>query len=226
MIIRGIEQGTDEWKQLRAGRITASCLGDVMAFAKKDGKPLKARENYTAQIVAEILSGQPKDGPQTFAMRRGTELEADARMEYEVATGSFVEQVTFAINDVLPFVGASPDGLVGTDGMIEIKCPEDICKHLYAIRFGVPEEHIHQVQGGMWCADRKWCDFISYHPDFPEQYRTVIHRVYRDESFIQSLVEPCKSMWAEVQAILTELGGSRNDAVGSSPADSLQSQTA
>jgi putative phage-type endonuclease len=227
MIIRGIEQGTDEWKALRAGRITASCMADVLAFDKKTGKTqLKARENYIAQIVAEILSGQPKDGPQTFAMRRGSELEAEARAEYEVITGNFVEQVTFAVNDELPFVGASPDGLVGTDGMIEIKCPEDICKHLAAIRFGMPEEHAPQVQSGMWSAGRQWCDFVSYHPDFPPHFRTVIVRVKRDESYIKALAEPCKSLWAEVQIILTELGGNRSDAVEGSPVVPVEIQTA
>jgi putative phage-type endonuclease len=196
MIIRGIEQGTDEWKRLRAGRITASCMADVMAFDAKTGKePLKARQNYLAQLLAEILSGRPKQGVQTFAMLRGSELEADARMEYEVSTGSFVEQVTFAIHDDFDFIGASPDGLVGADGMIEIKCPEDICKHLEAIRFGMPKEHKPQVQAGMWCTGRKWCDFISYHPDYPAPLNLYLFPDRAVQKFVGRSAGTCKPTW-------------------------------
>lgn len=186
MILHDAPQGSPEWRAARAGLATASRFADVLATIKSG--EAAARRNYRAQLVVERLTGRPVDGFQTQAMRTGTEREPVARAAYESRTGIWVEEVGFMRHDTLE-CGASLDGLVSPDGSIECKCPE-LPTHLTYLRLSpatAPAEYVAQIQGEMWIADRAWCDFVSWHPDFPDGLQLVVRRVMRDDTYIASL---------------------------------------
>ena len=190
-----LEQGSDEWKAARAGRATASKFACVLAKVKSGEAAV--RRNYRAQLVVERLTGRPVASFETPAMRQGTEREPIARAAYEVKTGAFVDEVGFILHDTIG-CGASPDGLVGDDGCIEIKCPE-LAAHLETIQTaGAPPEHIAQIQGVMWLAERQWCDFISFNPDFPEHLQMVVRRIARDDIYITGLALAVELFMGEV----------------------------
>jgi len=179
IIHRGIEQGTPEWRLLRIGKPTASRFKDVLA----KGKGI-TRAGYMMQLAAEAVTDTYEDGYTNSAMQWGTETEPMARMAYEFETNSEVEQVSFITNDI---AGYSPDGLVLENGAIEIKCPKTTT-HLETILSGkMPSEHMPQVQGGLWIAEREWLDFISFDPRIKSDKKMFKIRVYRDEEYIKNL---------------------------------------
>jgi len=194
MIFESHEQGSPEWFAARAGVITASRFSDAVDRLKRasDGKKAGDRsgksETYAYDLALERISGQPYgDTFQTFAMKRGTELEAQARMVYESRTMNFVTEAGIVLTDDRTF-GYSTDGFVGDDGMIEIKCPLNSGKVLNILQTGDVSEYIHQMQGGLWITGRKWCDFIMYCPALESVGRDLyIKRIERDEAFIESL---------------------------------------
>lgn len=199
-------QGTDEWRALRAGKITASRACDVLAFGKRDGKPLQARRDYVGDIVGEILTGEPKAQVRARPLDWGHDVEAAARAAYEADTGAIVELADFLPHPLVHYAGCSPDGLVGTCGQIEIKCPSNPAVHAMTLRDGMPAEHVPQIQFEMWVTGRAWCDFVSYDPRMPEHARLYIQRIERDQAFIDGLAVACESMWAEVQEMLEIIG--------------------
>lgn len=201
-----IEQGTEEWLQQRSGKITASRFCDVMAKSKRDGKPLKAREDYALEKAVEIITGKPIITPSTVAMQHGTDTEPHARAEYEVVQGCIVTEAPFILKPGLDYIGASADGFVGEPGLIEIKCPLNPAVHLKTLMHGMPEQHMAQVQGQMWVTDRQWCDFVSFHADYPEEYRLYIERIPRNDKYIALLEAECVDMWQEVQAMIAKVG--------------------
>ena len=179
-----MEQRSDAWFAARAGRATASNFRKVLAKIKTG--EAADRRNYRAQLVVERLTGKADDGFENAAMRWGTEQEPFAKIAYMAATGNIVEEIGFIEHTEL-MAGCSPDGLIGTDGGIEIKCPTK-ATHLDSLKAqNIPPEHIPQVQGCMWITGRKWWDFVSYHPDFPEPLQLLIVRVPRDEQYIANL---------------------------------------
>lgn len=184
-----IEQGTPEWLAVRAGKITGSRFADAMARNKK-GEPLKAFDDLVWQIVVERITGQPVEGPTGYALQWGSDVEPFAREAYELETGAIVEQVGFVAHPDHPFVGSSPDGLVGADGGIEIKCPKNPAVHLQRFIDGVPSEYLPQIHGNIWVTGRQWWDFVSFDPRFPEPYRLLRIRVVRDEAQIKA-IEKC-----------------------------------
>jgi len=197
MIVSSHEQGTPEWLAERAGIATASSFADVMATVKSG--EAASRRNYRARLVVERLTGKPVPTFQSAAMRQGTEREPDARMAYMMKTGAVVDQVGLCRHDTLE-AGASPDGLIGTDGGLEIKCPE-LATHLEYIKLKTePPEYAWQIQGGMWITGRKWWDFASFNPDFPEHLQLVIRRVCRDEAAITRLAAEVSKFMDEVRA--------------------------
>lgn len=200
-----MEQNTTEWLQARAGKITASRMCDVMAFGKRDGKPLKSRQDYIGDIVAELLTGEPKEQVRAKPLDWGHDVEAAARVAYEAETGEIVQQVGFMAHPLLPYIGCSPDGLIGADGQTQIKCPNNPAVHIATLRDGMPDEHIPQVQGEMFVTGRAWSDFVSFDPRMPEHLRLYRQRVYRDDTYIQQLADACASLWAEVQTYITYL---------------------
>lgn len=177
------EQGTEEWKQARVGVPSGSKFSDIMA---KGG--CATRATYLTALALERITGVRDEFKTTFAMDQGTEREPFARLAYEAHTGQLVEEIGFCMHDTLQ-VGVSPDGLVGTVGMTEYKCPMPKT-HLGYLRLEpgkCPTAYRWQVQGQLWVAEREWCDFVSYNPDFPENAQLIIRRVVRDEKAIKEL---------------------------------------
>jgi putative phage-type endonuclease len=197
-----IEQRTPEWFAARLGMVTASRVADVMARTKTG--PSASRMNYAAQLITERLTGQPTEGFSNAAMQWGTDKEPEARRAYVFRADVAVEEVGFIVHPRITGSGASPDGLVGDDGMVEIKCP-NTATHLDTLSSGKPAgKYITQMQWQMACAERQWCDFVSYDPRLPEELRFFVQRIERDDALI-------KTLETEVVAFLFELDGRLGD---------------
>jgi putative phage-type endonuclease len=179
MRIVNIEQGTQEWLDTRKGLVTGSRFKDVITPAKAELS--KSSKMYMYELVAERM-GATVNFYQNEHMQRGNELEPDARTAYEFVKDAVVEQVGICIHDN-EMVGVSPDGLIGEDGGLEIKCPKETTHISYLDSGEMPLIYKPQVQGSMWVTGRKWWDFMSYHPDLPP----LIVRVFRDEDYIISM---------------------------------------
>lgn len=198
------EQGSPEWHAARAGIATASCFADVLATIKTG--EAAARRNYRVKLVVERLTGKALSGGfQSAAMLQGTEREPYAREAYEAATGRLVQEVGFVIDDMHQ-AGCSPDGLIEDDGGLEIKCPE-LATHLEYLRTPTePSAYTPQIQGSMWLTGRKWWDFVSFNPDYPEPLRLVVRRVMRDEAYITKLQLAIAMFMAEVREEVEAVG--------------------
>lgn len=197
------EQRTEAWFEARSGKITASRFADAIAMSKRDGKPTAARQTYMRSLVAEILSGRPKHSVSSQSLTWGTEAEAFAREAYELETGLVVTESGFVLHYAHDFIGGSPDGLVGADGIIEVKCPHDEQVHIGTWLEGMPDDHIPQVQGNMMVTGRQWCDFISYDPRQAEKYRLYVQRIERDDKYIsETLLPGLLSFWSDVQLMV------------------------
>ena len=197
------EQGSEAWLAARAGKVTASMISNVLA------KPeTAAYRDYQAQIVAELLTGKPQGSDFTNeAMQFGTEQEPFARSAYEVFTGFTVDEVGLVLHPTIDRAGASPDGLVGSDGLVEIKCPK-IATHLAYICAGVvPTKYKNQMLFQMICAERAWCDFVSFRPDLPEHLQLIVIRFQRDEAKIKELTTAVNSFLVQVDEMLKKLKG-------------------
>lgn len=179
------DQGSPEWHQARAGLATASCFADILATIKSG--EAAARRNYRAKLVVERLTGKVvESGFKSAAMQQGTEREPLARSAYEIATGNMVQEVGFMVDDMHQ-AGCSPDGLIGDDGLLEIKCPE-LAAHLDYLRIkSEPPAYTAQIQGQLWISGRQWCDFVSFNPDYPEHLQLIVRRIHRNEAQITSL---------------------------------------
>lgn len=195
-------QGSQEWLAARAGKATASRFKDVLATIKSG--EAADRRNYRAQLVVERLTGQPASSFQNEAMRWGTENEPFARIAYEAQTGVIVIEHGFIDHPAL-VAGVSPDGLIGEDGGIEIKCPFQSAVHIETLQAGMPSGHMAQVQGAMWITDRKWWDFVSYDPRMPESLQLYVERIQRDDKFIEKLEKEVTAFLAEVDQTVNEL---------------------
>ena len=190
------DQGTDAWLSQRAGKVTASRIADVMAKTKSG--PGAARKTYMGDLIAERLSGVPKQGFTNAAMQWGTETEPQARAMYSFQTDNLVLETGFIPHPSIEFTGASPDGLVGDDGLVEIKCP-NTATHIETLRGGkIDREYLLQMHWQMICCERQWCDFVSFDPRLPAEMQMHIVRVDRD-------AELSAEIEAEVSAFLTEM---------------------
>lgn len=191
-----IAQGSAEWFAQRAGKVTASRVADVIAKTKTGWGA--SRANYAAQLVAERLTGNVEPTFTNAAMQWGTDKEPEAREAYEFHAGVFVDQVGMIDHPKIAMTGASPDGLVGDDGLVEIKCP-NTATHIETLLSGkVPAKYVTQMAWQMACTSRAWCDFVSFDPRMPEHMRLFVQRVNRDDALIATLE-------AEVSAFLTEV---------------------
>ena len=198
-----IEQGSDAWKALRAGKVTASRVADVMSKIKSGESA--GRKNYRMDLVAERLTGKPVDSFTNSAMQWGTEQEPFARIAYETHKGIFVEQVPFVDHPTIEWFGCSPDGLVGEDGLLEIKCP-NTTTHLEYLQDGKPpSKYIPQMMAQMACTGRKWCDFVSFDPRLPEDLQMLVVRLNWDDAYIQEMETEVKQFLNEVEATLSQL---------------------
>lgn len=191
-----IEQGSPEWHALRCGKVTASRIADVMAKTKAG--PSAMRANYMAQLIAERLTGTVAEGYTNAAMQHGIDTEAEARSAYCFYQSAEVELVGFIDHPEISMSGASPDGLVGSAGLVEIKCP-NTATHIETLLGGsVPSKYVHQMRWQMACTGRQWCDFVSYDPRMPENMRLFVRRIEQE-------VEPVAEITAEVRKFLAEL---------------------
>ena len=198
-------QRTEEWFARRRGKLTGSAFGDVMNVIK-GGAPGADRRELVTRLALERLTAATVDTYQNDAMRRGIELEPEARAAYEAETGELVELVDFIDHPTLDFVGVSPDGLIGSDGMVEFKCPASQSKHLDALRRGEHAvEYRWQLQGQLWVADREWVDAVSFDPRFPPHLRLAIKRVHRDDQAIAQLNAECCKAHDDIEQIVAEL---------------------
>jgi len=197
------EQGSAQWLQIRLGKVTASRVADVIAKTKTG--PAAGRANYAAQIIAERLTGSVAESYSNAAMQWGTDNEPDARLAYEFRTDNEVEQVAFVGHPTIPMSGASPDGLVGDDGLVEIKCP-NTATHIETLRGqSIPTKYQTQMLWQMACTGRKWCDFVSFDPRLPEEMRLFSARLVRDDERIAELEAEVIAFLAEIDATVAEL---------------------
>lgn len=189
-------QGSAEWLAIRCGRVTASRMSDLMAKTKTGYGA--SRANYMAELIAERLTGQPAERFTNEAMRWGSEKEPEARAAYEFVTGQDVVEVGFVQHPSIDMTGASPDGLVGDDGLVEIKAPNTSTHIDFLLSGTVPQKYVLQMAWQMCCTGRQWTDFVSYDPRLPLSMQLFIKRVPRDDVMIAD-------MEAEVRAFLAEV---------------------
>ena len=201
MKVLTMEQGSPEWLAARAGKVTASRINDVMA-----AKSTAAYRDYRAQIVAEILTGQPQEsGFTNAAMQWGTEQEKFARAEYEMFCAWTVDEVGLVIHPTIEQGAASPDGLVSTDGLVEIKCPKTATHLQTLVDKKQPRQYENQMLWQMACTGRQWCDFVSYDPRLPEDLQLFVHRFDRDQERIDAIEEAVKQFLTEVNEMIDKI---------------------
>lgn len=185
-IYNDIEQGTPEWFAVRAGIPTASCFKDILS--KGAGK---TRRTYMLKLLGERLTGELQEPYTNAHMERGKVMEAEARIMYEFQNDLNAEEVGFIRNGEK---GCSPDSLIGESGMLEIKTKLPHLQLDVLDKGKLPADHVAQVQGQLWVAEREWCDFVSYWPKLP----LFVYRVTRDEEYIKTLADAVDSFNEEL----------------------------
>lgn len=198
-----IEQGTPEWFAQRLGKVTASRVADVIAKTKTGYST--SRANYMTELALERITGARQEGFTNPAMQWGTETEPLARAAYEAHTGEIVDEVAMITHPTIAMSGASPDGLVGPVGLIEIKCPNS-ATHMETLLSGWPAgKYITQMMWQMACTGRKWCDFASFDPRFPQHLQLFVTRVMRDDVIIESLENEVIAFIEELDSMVSQL---------------------
>lgn len=196
-------QGTDAWFQVRLGHLTASRMADVLATTKSGVSA--SRKNYMAQLVAERLTGARQENFTNSAIEWGTSHEPLARAEYEILRDIFVEQDGFIKHPTIEWCGASCDGFVGDDGLIEIKAPNTATHIDYLLGKKPPTKYLPQMALQLACTGRKWCDFVSYDPRMPEKHRLFVVRYTPDAAYLAKVEDEAKIFLDEVSAMLEQL---------------------
>jgi putative phage-type endonuclease len=198
-----IEQGSAEWFSARLGCATASRIVDIMAKTKTG--PSASRTSYAAQLVAERLTGNVEPSFSNAAMAWGTATEPQARNAYSYWHDVDVSEVGFILHPTIAQSGASPDGLIGLDGLLEIKAPNTSTHVDTLLRGTVPAKYMPQLQWQLSCTGRQWCDFASYDPRLPETMRLFVRRVPRDDEYIATLEAGVAEFLAEIAATIDAL---------------------
>lgn len=198
-----IKQGSDAWFQSRMGRVTASRIADVIAKTKTGYSA--SRDNYAAQLICERLTNLPTESYTNAAMQWGTETEPKARQAYESHTFTSVVEVAMIPHPTIEMAGASPDGTIGDDGLIEIKCPNTSTHIDTLLSQKIPSKYVTQMQWQMACTGRKWCDFVSFDPRMPDNLQLFIKRVDRDDELIKELETEVIKFLAEVDEKVEKL---------------------
>lgn len=180
-----IIQGSPEWFAARVGKVTASRVADVVAKTKSGWSA--SRANYMAELIAERLTGEPAPSFTSAAMQWGLDQEPNAKAAYEFKNDAEIISAGFIVHPRIPDSGASPDGLIGPDGMVEVKCPNTATHIDTLLSRTVPGPYITQMQWQMACTGRQWCDFVSFDPRMPENMKLFVHRVERDDKVIAQL---------------------------------------
>ncbi len=198
-----VDQGSDDWHKHRCGSLGASQVHDVLAKTKSGYSSTRA--NVRARIVAERLTGLTQDSFKSSAMQWGNDTEPKARSAYSFFTGNLVTEVGLFKHPNITGTHASPDGLVGNDGLIEIKCPIT-ATHIETLKTGkIDPKYITQMQWQMALTEREWCDFVSYDPRMPEDLSLFIQRVERDPKRIDELFNDVLVFLQEVEDDLAAL---------------------
>ena len=204
-----IEQGTDEWFAQRLGKVTASRVADVIAKTKTGYST--SRDNYMAQLICERLTNTKGESFTNAAMQWGTETEPKAREAYQAAKFEIVEQVGFINHPKIEASGASPDGLVGDSGLIEIKCPNTATHIDTLLSQTIPGKYVTQMQWQMACTGRQWCDFVSFDPRLPEELQLFIRRVDFDAAYVvlleKEVVEFIKELDNKIEKLMKVKNG-------------------
>jgi len=201
-----IIQGSDEWFNVRLGKVTASRVADVMATVKTG--EATSRRNYRIQLVCERLTGLKEETYTNHHMERGVRLEPIARALYEAQNDVFVTEIGFIHHPTIEMAGASPDGML-PDGQIEIKCPT-AANHIETILGGgSPSKYYPQMQFQMSCTGHQWCDFISYCPDVGDDLALYVCRVPRDDAYIAEMEAAITAFLDEVSSLYNQLKGNK-----------------
>lgn len=189
-------QRDEAWHRARLGRLTGSRVADAFATIKSKGEAA-GRRNLRVQLVLERITGQSQENSFVSPeMQRGADLEAEALAQYEEQTGAFISPTGLLAHPAL-MAGCSPDGLIGDDGLIEVKAPI-AATHLHYLRGGIPDGYLLQMQHALWITGRAWCDFVSYHPSFPPSLRLKIARVTMTEAGLEAHEAAVRAFLAEV----------------------------
>ena len=196
-------QGSAEWFAERVGKVTASRISDIIAKTKTGESA--SRANYRAQLVAERLTGKPAESFTNGAMQWGTDTEPFARAAYEAHKGLFVVETGFVHHPIINPSGASPDGLVDDDGLIEIKCPNTSTHIEYFLAGEPPAKYRPQMAWQCACTGRKWCDFVSFDPRMPENMQLLIARYEPEQEYIEMLETEVIRFIAEVDGLIEQL---------------------
>lgn len=197
-------QQTPEWYAARLGKVTASSVHKVLARTKTGYGADRA--NYLTQLVLERVTGTKADSYTNAAMQWGIDQEPFARAAYEAAKGLLVDEVGFVQHPTIAMAGASPDGLVGNDGMVEIKCPDSkTALECWLSEDPVESKYFAQMQWQMRCADRAWCDYVVFDPRMPTKAQLFIHRVNRNDTWIKVTEMEVEKFLAEVDSKVAAL---------------------
>lgn len=199
----GLDQRSEEWKMARVGSLGASSLHEIVARTKSGYST--SRANRMAALVVERLTGQPQETYQNAAMLHGIETEPEARDAYCFRTDADVQTVGLIKHPTLVGTHASPDGLIGQDGLCEIKCPQPAAHLSSLLGEPIADKYIVQMLWQMNCCERAWCDFVSYSPSFPESMRLFIRRVPRDDQRIAELEREVRTFLSELDETVQRL---------------------
>ena len=202
-MIEKVEQGTPEWFAARLGNVTASRVADVIAKTKSGYAA--SRENYMAQLICERMTGTVAESYTNAAMQWGTETEPLARAAYESLADVLVDEIGYIAHPTIERAGASPDGLIGVFGLLEIKCPNTATHIDTLISEQVPTKYITQMQWQMSCTGRIWADFVSFDPRLPSGLQMFVKRVEFDAEYVAMLKEEVIKFLAELDAKISKL---------------------
>lgn len=206
-----MEQKSPEWYAARLGRVTGSKVADVIAKTKSGYST--SRANYMMQLALERLKGCAEETYSNAAMEWGNLQEPVARATYEALTGNLVDEVGFIPHPSLDMAGASPDGLVGEDGLLEIKCPNSLTHFEYIKGGKPPTKYVPQMAFQMACTKRDWCDFMSFDPRMPEGLQVFLVRYFRDQAYIRELELEIAYFLDELEMLIEGLMNKRNQTI-------------
>jgi putative phage-type endonuclease len=198
-----LEQGSDEWLKARCGLVTASRVPDVIAKTKNGWGA--SRANYMAELIAERLTGEPAPSYTNAAMQWGTQTEPQARAAYEFMFDANVQEVGLVKHPEIAESAASPDGYVGDEGLIEIKCPNTSTHIDTLLGQTIADKYVTQMQWQMACTGRQWCDFVSFDPRMPEDLTLFVQRVERDDKRIDELETLVRQFLGELSEKVQQL---------------------
>lgn len=198
-----MEQGSAEWHAARLGKVTASRIADLMARTKTGYGA--SRANYMAELLVERLTEEPVNGYINAAMQWGIDTEPQACDAYAFDAGVALETVGFVEHPEIPMAGASPDRLVGDDGLLEVKCPNTATHLETLLGAPVPQKYMLQMQWQMACTGRQWCDFASYDPRVPLRMQLHVERVERNDEEVKRITEEVRTFLIALDAKLASL---------------------